>query len=166
MLREGFCQDAQNTVIMITKSLGQIEKLDKANCLLYKSRIESYLLQDGCEPFKRLLELYPSFIDGYLEYWKFLKFQLTRLQKAGMQSVLCQDNEGNYLLPKMKEIVEMALYFSDCTQVPTSLWVEARICFAKQLIYEKDVDKAISVLRDICSIIPPLAIAGLCFSAI
>ena len=66
----------------------------------------------------------------------------------------------------MKEIVEMALYFSDCTQVPTSLWVEARICFAKQLIYEKDVDKAISVLRDICSIIPPLGVTGLCFSAI
>ena len=31
--------------MMINKSLSQVEKLDKPNCLLYKSRIESYLLE-------------------------------------------------------------------------------------------------------------------------
>ena len=69
--------------MMINKSLSQVEKLDKPNCLLYKSRIESYLLEGETSKtlgnaFLELLQMYPSFIDAYIEYWKYLKFRLTR----------------------------------------------------------------------------------------
>jgi len=36
------------------------------------------------------------------------------------------------------------------------LWVEARLCFAKQMIFERNVYKAVLVLRDITAIIPPI----------
>jgi hypothetical protein len=55
----------------------------------------------------------------------------------------------------MKDIALQALYYSDCVEVPTSLWVEARIIYAKQCVFEKDITSAIKVLRDICFIIPP-----------
>lgn len=75
-------QSAIDTVMMITRSLQSVEKLDKPNCILYKSRIESYLLEQGQKQigaaFDDLLSSYPSFIDGYIEYWKYLKFRLTQ----------------------------------------------------------------------------------------
>jgi hypothetical protein len=40
----------------------------------------------------------------------------------------------------MRDVSETALYYSDCTEVPTSFWVEARIIFAKQMIYENQVN--------------------------
>lgn len=63
----------------------------------------------------------------------------------------------------MRTVAETALYYSDCVEVPTSLWVEARIIYAKQMVFEKDVTKAILVLRDISMIIPPLPVDGLSF---
>jgi hypothetical protein len=63
----------------------------------------------------------PSFIDGYIEFWKYLRYLKT-------------DN-----LAKMRTIAETAMYFSDCSQVPTSLWVEARLIYAKQLVLENEV---------------------------
>ena len=63
----------------------------------------------------------------------------------------------------MRTVAETALYYSDCVEVPTSLWVEARIIYAKQMVFEKDVTKAILVLRDISMIIPPLPVEGLSF---
>jgi hypothetical protein len=59
-----------------------------------------------------------------------------------------------------------ALYYSDCVDVPTSLWVESRIIYAKQCVFEKDIKGAIKVLRDICSIIPPLPIKGLSYKQV
>ena len=50
----------------------------------------------------------------------------------------------------------MALAQSDNTEVPTSLWVEARTIYAKQMIYEKKLKEAIDILRDICYILPPM----------
>jgi len=41
------------------------------------------------------------------------------------------DKSGKKLLDKMREIATNALIQSDCTEVPTSLWVEARIIYAK-----------------------------------
>ena len=64
----------------------------------------------------------------------------------------------------MRDVSETALYYSDCTEVPTSLWVEARICFAKQMIFEKQVELAIGILRDICFIIPPMPLIDLSYS--
>ncbi len=64
----------------------------------------------------------------------------------------------------MRDVSETALYYSDCTEVPTSLWVEARICFAKQMIFEKQVELAIGILRDICFIIPPMLLIDLSYS--
>ena len=63
----------------------------------------------------------------------------------------------------MRECATNALMHSDATEVPTSLWVEARIIFAKQMIFEKDVGNAISILKDIAYIIPPYPIPGLSF---
>lgn len=78
-----------------------------------------------------MLELYPTFIDGYIEYWKYLKFRLTQKQKLGLKTDLIKDDAGNGIIDKMRYVAETALYFSDCTEVPTSLWVDARICYAK-----------------------------------
>jgi len=61
------------------------------------------------------------------------------------------------MLDKMREVAEMALAQSDNTEVPTSLWVEARTCYAKQMIYEKKLQSAIGILRDICYILPPMS---------
>jgi hypothetical protein len=44
---------------------------------------------------------------------------------------MIKDDAGNFLIERMRDISELALYFSDCTEVPTSLWVESRICYAK-----------------------------------
>jgi hypothetical protein len=63
----------------------------------------------------------------------------------------------------MRECATNALMYSDATEVPTSLWVEARIIFAKQMIFEKEIGQAISILKDICYIIPPYHIAGLSY---
>ena len=63
----------------------------------------------------------------------------------------------------MRDVAETALYFSDCTSVPTSLWVEARVCYAKQLVFERSIKTAIEVLREICFLIPPLPIDDLTF---
>jgi hypothetical protein len=58
----------------------------------------------------------------------------------------------------MNSVAESALYYSNCAEVPTSLWVEARTCYAKQMVFEKDVAKAISTLKEIINILPPLPI--------
>ena len=63
----------------------------------------------------------------------------------------------------MRECATNALMYSDATEVPTSLWVEARIIYAKQMIFEKQIDQAISILKDICYIIPPYQIEGLSY---
>jgi len=47
--------------------------------------------------------------------------------------------------------------------VPTSLCVQARIIYAKQLLYEKNVEEAIRVLHEICYILPQLPIEGLSY---
>ena len=79
-------QETINTVMMINESLSKVEKLDKPNCLLQKSRIESYLLEGESrtigKAFLELLSQYPSFIDAYIEYWKYLKFRLNHKQHA------------------------------------------------------------------------------------
>ena len=64
----------------------------------------------------------------------------------------------------MRDVAETALYYSDCTYVPTSLWVDARICLAKQFVFEKNITQATQILREICFLIPPLPIDGLSFS--
>lgn len=43
------------------------------------------------------------------------------------------------------------------------MWVDARVCFAKQLAFEKDIKMAIQILREICFLIPPMDIEGLSF---
>ena len=45
--------------------------------------------------FEELLKLYPTFIDGYLEYWKYLKFRLGH-NKVNKETILA----------KMRDIAE------------------------------------------------------------
>jgi hypothetical protein len=68
------------------------------------------------------------------------------------------------LISKMNDVVKNAVYYSDCTQVPTSLWVEARVCYAKQMVMEDEPKKAYEVLKDICNIMPPMPLDDLSFS--
>ena len=109
--------------------------LDKPRCKLYIARCESYLLEKGTEniggAFEQLLKVYPSFIDAYIEYWKYLKFRMTHKQMQGIKTDAIKDAQGNLIVEKMRLVAEQALYFSNCTQVPTSLFVEAKICYAK-----------------------------------
>ena len=63
----------------------------------------------------------------------------------------------------MLDVAETALVYSDSTEVPTSLWVEARIIYAKQMIFMRDVESAVGILREICYILPPFEVAGLSF---
>ena len=63
----------------------------------------------------------------------------------------------------MRTCAENALQYCDATEVPTSLWVEARIIYAKQMIFDKEIGHAIRVLKDISFIIPPYPIEGLSY---
>ena len=129
--------------------------------------MESYLLEAETvrvgSAYEEFLQEYPRFIDGYIQYWKYLKFRLTERQKYGERSLKIADEKGNNLLEKMRSVVETALYFSDCTEIPTSLWVDARVCFAKQLVMDRDIAKAIDILRDLCYILPPFPIEDLSY---
>jgi len=120
------------------------------------------------------LEQFPSFIDGHIQYWKYLKFRLNRISgRMGQVSYKKPDPEaaskvkegsGKLLLDKMREVAELALAQSDNTEVPTSLWVEARTIYAKQMIYDRKLREAIDILRDVCFILPPMtSIKGLSF---
>lgn len=66
----------------------------------------------------------------------------------------------------MKEIAIQALHYSDCVEVPTSLWVESRIVFAKQCVLEKDISLAVRILLEICYITPPMDIEGLSYKQV
>ena len=50
---------------------------------------------------------------------------------------MAKDSQGGLIIQEMRDVAETAIYFSDCTSVPTSLWVEARICYAKQMMFDK-----------------------------
>jgi|LakMenEpi03Aug12_release.lakeMendotaPanAssembly.Ray.scaffolds.fasta_scaffold205612_1 hypothetical protein len=63
----------------------------------------------------------------------------------------------------MHTVAESALLHSACTEVPTSLCVDARIIYAKQMLFEKDVGSAIKILHEICYILPQLPIEGLSY---
>ena len=168
-------KQSQDQITEYLTSISKLEKIDRPNSLLFKARMQAYLVEniDTTEHFGRafeeLLEEFPSFIDGYIHFWKYLKHRLCQLTGRsssahhGKHASQIKDMSGQKLLEKMREISETALVQSDCTEVPTSLWVEARTIYAKQMIFEKDVGEAIAILKDICYIIPPYQIAGLSY---
>ena len=87
------------------------------------------------------------------------------LKKRGLLGAASKvvDNSGESILNKMHQVAEQALIQSACTEVPTSLCVEARIIYAKQMLYEKDIAQAIKILHDICYILPVIPVEGLSF---
>lgn len=163
--------------------MGQIERLDRPNALLLKARMDAYLIESVLQVgrstatnplefgrrFEELIKEFPSFIDGYIHYWKYLKFRIQEMTgRQGAKEKVKHaeqiiDKSGKKLLDKMREIATNALIQSDCTEVPTGLWVEARIIYAKQMIFEKDVGAAVNILKDITCIIPPYQIEGLSY---
>lgn len=74
------------------------------------------------------------------------------LRKKGVlnQASVVKDSQGMPILEKMHRVAEQALLQSQCTEVPTSLCIEARQIYANQMLYEKNVEKAVSILHDIC----------------
>jgi hypothetical protein len=63
----------------------------------------------------------------------------------------------------MTKIAQKGLEASDHPSVPTSLWVETRIIRAKTFIFNDDVAKAISTLKEICYILPPFPLENIEF---
>ena len=170
-------------------TLKHVEALDRPNSMLFEANLKAYCVETAEEPggfgkaFEELIDEYPTFIDAYLQFWKYLKFRLGELsgralnfdlvtasdkkalKSKGMWSAASQvkDMQGTAILDKMHDVAESALVQSQCTEVPTSLCVEARIIYAKQMIYEKRVADAVNILHDICYILPQLPIAGLSY---
>lgn len=65
------------------KSMQNMEKIDLPNSLLLQARMEAYLIESDSsgsfgEAFERLIQQFPTFIDGYIEFWHYLKYRLTR----------------------------------------------------------------------------------------
>ena len=55
-----------------------------------QARMEAYLIETPetsedryGEAFERLIQQFPTFIDGYLEFWHYLKYRLTLQSKKG-----------------------------------------------------------------------------------
>ena len=73
--------------------MGQIERLDRPNALLLKARMDAYLIESveqvgrstASNPFEfgrrfeELIKEFPSFIDSYIHYWKYLKFRIQEM---------------------------------------------------------------------------------------
>ena len=166
-------QELNNKLKEYMKSMQHMEKIDQPNSLLLQARMEAYLIEtpqneNYGEAFERLIQQFPTFIDGYIEFWHYLKYRLTQYSKKGRIDIRKHadqivDKSGKKLLDNMRECATSALMYSDATEVPTSLWVAARIIFAKQMIFEKQIGQAISILKDICYILPPYPISGLSY---
>lgn len=68
-----------------------IETLDKPNSLLFQAKLKSYLVETPEEKngfglaFEELIAEYPTFIDVYLQYWKYLKFRLGQLSGRALE---------------------------------------------------------------------------------
>lgn len=67
-----------------------MEKIDRPNSLLVQARMDAYLIEtpetsedNYGESFERLIQLFPTFIDGYIEFWHYLKYRLTQQAKKG-----------------------------------------------------------------------------------
>jgi hypothetical protein len=162
-----------------------IESLDRPNSLLFQANLKAYCVETIDEPdgfgqaFEELINEYPTFIDAYLQFWKYLKFRLSQMsgrtmdsgaskkmmKKRGTMSAAAdvKDQSGIVIIDKMHIVAEQALIQSQCTEVPTSLCVEARIIYAKQMLYEKQVAVAVNILHDICYILPQLPIDDLSY---
>lgn len=64
------------------QSMQHMEKIDKPNSMLFQARMEAYLIETGEDEnygkaFEVLLDQFPTFIDGYINYWHYLKYRLT-----------------------------------------------------------------------------------------
>jgi len=68
--------------------------------------MESYLLERGTKQigcsFEELIKKYPSFIDAYIEYWKYLKHRMTQKQKDGFKTESIKDAQGTQIVAKMR----------------------------------------------------------------
>ena len=70
------------------RNIQMMERIDKPNSLLFQARLEAYLVEsvDHSEQFgvafKRMIEQYTTFIDGYIHHWHYLKWRLTSLSKS------------------------------------------------------------------------------------
>jgi len=69
-----------------------IESLDRPNSLLFQANLKAYCVETLDEPdgfglaFEELINEYPTFIDAYLQFWKYLKFRLSQLSGRKIQS--------------------------------------------------------------------------------
>ena len=91
----------QEKVTEYLTTISKLEKVDRPNLLLFKARMQAYLVEsvDTTEQFGKhfedLLEDYPSFIDGYIAFWKYLKFRLVQLQGRSFKNPSLAHVSGN-----------------------------------------------------------------------
>ena len=98
--------------------------------------MEGYLMESDHQTedyglaFQRLLEIYPTFIDGYIHYWQYLKFRMISIVKNQTNNRVAPKHADQIfsssnirLLDKMRECAKTAMIQCDATEVPTSLWV-------------------------------------------
>jgi len=112
--------------------------------MLMRALIAVYLQQDkrgGIKMFESLLHAHPTFVEGVIEYWKY------------MNSIQNQS--------EMERLSLKALELCKTSNVVTSDWVLSHIIRAKTFLYRRSVNKAIDQLKQISAILPPLPIEGL-----
>jgi len=100
-------------------------------------------LKKAKEIYEYLITKHPHFIEAFHSYWRFL--------------------QKNKEVASVTKLAQKALESSEHPSVPTSLWVETRILTAKTFIFNDNVAKAISTLKEICYILPPFPLDNLEF---
>lgn len=93
------------------------------------------------EIYEKIIKKHPYFIEAYSCYWHYMKFKKN--------------------FKAMREIAEVALLKSSCTEISTNMWVETRCMMAKSYLCVNKVRKAIDILHEICYILPPFPLTGL-----
>ncbi|CDW77883.1 ras-2 protein [Stylonychia lemnae] len=128
------------------EQLNSFASLDEQTKMLYRAKIFGFMLKDrvkATEQFEKLLQYYPTFLEGQLQYWVYLKSN-----KQYQQALI---------------VAERTSQSSESTKIPTSQWVEARFNLSKSYLIGKQVKKAIDTLKEICYLLPPFPIEELPF---
>ena len=80
-------QARKDLVKSYVQSIKMMERIDRPNSMLFQARLDGYVVeasgqsQDYGESFSELLDAYPTFIDGYIHHWHYLKWRLATLTK-------------------------------------------------------------------------------------
>ncbi|CAI2369054.1 unnamed protein product [Moneuplotes crassus] len=138
----------QDEVEKLRSASKKIARDDKCEGWMLRGKIITEIEDNQNEAvkyFMAMIEKVPYNIQGYIQFFKFLK-------QRNLKGKL------DYVTSKMMKNIENP-------SVPTDDWVEAHMVRAESLVILKKYSKAISVLEKLVYIIPPLPIPGLKYLA-